>query len=208
MMSLLVDTITATEAAKRDVSLDDLVLPLDLVALLAEARALDSYRRGEPDLYRRIRSLCFLSEVYRFHIVTRLGSDLHSVSPAHGHALLADGAPEEAVEVFLHAEPGPERSPALCTSLASAYRQLAFVELARQVRLSVQSEPYNAFLFDAQQPQPHPPPPASGAAPAPAEEKFVLPSQRLVLGPAQPPQPRAPGAFVLPSDRFTSSKNL
>ncbi len=49
---------------------------------------------------------------------------------------------------------------------------------------------------------------ASSGAP-PAEEKFVLPSQRLVLGPAQPPQPRAAGTFVLPSDRFTSSnKNL
>jgi hypothetical protein len=47
----------------------------------------------------------------------------------------------------------------------------------------------------------------SGAAAASSsEEKFVLPSQRLVLGPAQPPQPRGAGppAFVLPSDRFTS----
>ncbi len=161
--TLLVGTITASDAAHRDMPLDALVRALDVRALLAEARALDHYRRAERDLYRRIRALLFLSDLYRYHIVARLEerAPLRSVSPARAHALLADGEPEQAIDVFLHATPGPEQSPALCTSLGVAYRQLAFVELARQVRLSVQSEPYNAFLFDAQQPQPH----VSGPAP-------------------------------------------
>jgi hypothetical protein len=45
------------------------------------------------------------------------------------------------------------------------------------------------------------PPPA--VAVVATEEKFVLPSQRLVLGPAQPPPSRNSGGFVLPSDRLS-----
>lgn len=163
--SSLVGIITATDTAARDVSIDDAVRPLDTDALLAEARALDTYRRVETDLYRRIRALLFLSDVYRVHLVARLGDSAGpSVSPARGHALLADGAPDQAIDVFLQFLPSDgAHSPALWTALGAAYRQLAFAELARQVRLSVQSEPGNAFLFDASLPQPRvcgPPAPA------------------------------------------------
>ena len=56
----LLTLITSPDAAVRDLSLDTACEKLSLAELIAEADALDAFRRTSENLYHRVRALLFL----------------------------------------------------------------------------------------------------------------------------------------------------
>ena len=165
-MSRLVSIITATDPATRNQSLEAFCRQADAPALLAEAAALDAFRRQSENLYERVRALFFLYAIYRFHLPPHLGGSgapvkrrpsaaendrrlteppLHhgGLIPFTGYEHLLNRRYEEALEVFL----GCELSDGIASALAAAYHDLGFQTLANQVRRSVRSVRGNQWMF-------------------------------------------------------------
>ena len=65
-VSRLVAIITAAEADARDCSVDAVCRQLTVEQLLAEATALEVFRRESTNLYERVRALFFLYAIHRF----------------------------------------------------------------------------------------------------------------------------------------------
>src|SRR5436853_136625 len=70
-MSRLTRIITASDPSERNRSLDEAVSNLPLSELMAEAAALDQFRRESENLYERVRALFFLYAIHRFHVPAR-----------------------------------------------------------------------------------------------------------------------------------------
>jgi hypothetical protein len=145
-MSRLVSIITAADPAERDRSLDAFCLRASGVELLAEAAALDAFRRENDNLYERVRALFFLYAIYRFHLPGKIGG-LDALIPFDGYDHLLHRRFEEAIDIFLAAQHHRGASDGLASALASAYRDLGFQTLANQVRRSVRSVRGNQWMF-------------------------------------------------------------
>ena len=65
---MLTDIITSDEPALRDRPLAEACAGLSRDQLLAEAAALDAFRRSSGNLYQRVRALFFLHALHRFHL--------------------------------------------------------------------------------------------------------------------------------------------
>jgi len=141
-VSRFTGTITSS-GEERDLSLDGLCDGLQLDALLAESRELESFRRSCDNLYERVRALFFLYAIHRFHIPAP------ALIPFGGFENLLERRFEEAIEVFLAAQQQHGPSAGLSSALASAYRSLGFQTLADQVRRSVRSVRGNQWMFRA-----------------------------------------------------------
>ena len=146
-MSLLVETLTATEAAARDRSLAELCNGLDLPQLLAECEQLESFRRASDNLYERVRALFFLYSIYRYQIPTCDGLTDRARIPYEGYDHLLKRRFEEAIGIFLQQQAREGASDAVASGLAEAYKGAAFETLAKQVRLSVRSVRGNQWMF-------------------------------------------------------------
>jgi len=158
-MSRLVAIITADDEALRDRSIDEACRGLDAGGLLAEAAALDAFRRGCPNLYRRVRALFFLAAIHRYHLPAALGERPDAAGaatiPAPGVALLLARRYDEAIDLLLAcAASGP--SAGLSSALAAAYRDLGLQTLANQVRQSVRAIRGNQWMFRVGHPVDHP----------------------------------------------------
>ncbi|MBM3955298.1 MAG: UTP--glucose-1-phosphate uridylyltransferase [Planctomycetes bacterium] len=145
--SQLVATITAVEPAIRNRSVDALCATADLATLLAEAEALDDFRRTSPNLYHRVRALFFLYAIHRFHLPPLLLGRGAGLVPHAGHEHLLARRFSEAIGVFLEAQRTSGPSDALSSCLAAAYRELGLQTLADQVRRSVRSLRGNQWMF-------------------------------------------------------------
>jgi len=165
MTSRLVSIITAVDSATRDQSLDAFCRQASLEELLAEAAALDRFRRQSENLYERVRALFFLYAIYRFHLPRALCHPERSEGPRNrsdseilrsaqndnagglipfdGYTHLLNRRFEEAIDVFLRCPV----SDGLASALAAAYRELGFQTLANQVRRSVRSVRGNQWMF-------------------------------------------------------------
>ncbi|MEI7911329.1 MAG: UTP--glucose-1-phosphate uridylyltransferase [Verrucomicrobiota bacterium] len=157
-MSRLIPLITSPDAATRDQSLDALCAGLTAAELLAEAAALDGFRRASDNLYARVRALLFLHAIHRFHLPARLAAQTTAPGaiPFHGYEHLLQRRFEEAIEVFLTAQQAAGPSDAISSALAAAYHRLAFQTLADQVRRSVRSVRGNQWMFRMGHPADHP----------------------------------------------------
>ncbi len=153
MNSLLVPLITSPDPLVRNQSLDELCHPLPAARLLAEADALDAFRRQGDNLYERVRALFFLYALHRFHLPPKLAhlqqrpGERPGHIPFQGFEHLLQRRFEEAIEVFVRAQRHHGPSDALASALASAYQRLAFQTLADQVRRSVRSVRGNQWMF-------------------------------------------------------------
>ncbi|MEI6654341.1 MAG: UTP--glucose-1-phosphate uridylyltransferase, partial [Verrucomicrobiota bacterium] len=159
-MSRLIQLITAPDAAIRDQPLEAVCVALDAERLLAEAAALDAFRRTSDNLYERVRALLFLHAIHRFHLPARLATDLPAATPCgipfNGYEHLLQRRFEEAIEVFLTCQEVAGPSDAISSALAAAYHRLAFQTLADQVRRSVRSVRGNQWMFRMGHPADHP----------------------------------------------------
>ena len=141
------DIISAAEAGKRDVSIDRWCSGRPVADLLAACAELEAFRRREPNLYRRVRALFFLSAIHRYHLPERADYPRTGRVPYAGFKHLLERRFEEAIAFFqrAQAEQGPNET--LSSALASAYQALGFQTLADQVRHTVRSTRGNAWMF-------------------------------------------------------------
>jgi hypothetical protein len=164
--SKLVGIITAADASTRDRSIESVCRDASLQELLAEAEALERFRRVSGNLYERVRGLFFLYAIHRFYLPERLagkGPTAYAVGlsggeagiPYAGYQHLLNRRFEEAIETFLavQAETGP--SDAISSALAVVYRDLGLQTLANQVRRSVRSLRGNQWMFRVGHPADH-----------------------------------------------------
>src|SRR5262249_38052378 len=105
-MSRLTRIITTSDAAERNLSLDETVSNLSLSELIEECSALDEFRRKSDNLYDRVRALFFLYAIHRFHIPRLVASDAATTNhssriPFKGFEHLLQRRFEEALESFL-----------------------------------------------------------------------------------------------------------
>ncbi len=154
-MSRLVAIITAADPAHRDTALTAAVRDLSLTALLAEAEALEAFRRTSPNLYERVRALFFLYALHRFEIPRHVPG-AHGRIPYVGQVHLLQRRFEEAIRLFLGAQREQGPSGALSSALAEAYHKLGFQTLADQVRQSVRSVRGNQWMFRVGHPDEQP----------------------------------------------------
>jgi hypothetical protein len=143
----LTDLITSPDETIRNRSLDSACAGLDLDSLLAEAAALDTFRRTSDNLYQRVRALLFLHAIHRFHLPKLLAARKPGAIPFKGYSNLLERRFEEAIDVFLKQQRDCGPSDAISSALASAYQKLAFQTLADQVRRSVRSVSGNQWMF-------------------------------------------------------------
>jgi hypothetical protein len=147
----LLTLITSPDDAVRDLSLDAACEKLSLAELLAEADALDAFRRTSENLYHRVRALLFLYSIHRFHLPLRLAAvksgDKPGAIPFKGYENLLERRFEEAIDIFLKTQRTEGPSDGISSALASVYQRLAFQTLADQVRRSVRSVSGNQWMF-------------------------------------------------------------
>ena len=161
-VSRLVAIITAAEADARDRSVDAVCRQLTVEQLLAEATALEVFRRESTNLYERVRALFFLYAIHRFHLPDRLAADGKgrgqadaALIPHEGYQHLLNRRFEEAIQTFLAAEGQHGPSDAISSALAAAYRDLGLQTLANQVRRSVRGLRGNQWMFRVGHPADH-----------------------------------------------------
>ena len=155
-MQNLIDLITATDPAVRDLSLEAAGAGATLGDWLEQAVQLDAFRRRCPNLYERVRALFFLYAIHRFHLPQADGLKPSGFVPFEGYEHLLARRYEEAVESFLRAQAEQGPSDTLASALAAAYHGLGFQTLVDQVRRSVRSVRGNQWMFRTGHPADHP----------------------------------------------------
>ena len=153
-MTDLLSIITASEASRRDQSLESACAGLSVEELWKQCAALESFRSRSENLYQRVRALFFLYSIHRFHLPQKLNAAVRasgygsgSLIPFRGYEHLLQRRFEEAIEQFLAVQEKDGPSDAISSALAAAYYRLAFQTLADQVRRSVRCVRGNQWMF-------------------------------------------------------------
>lgn len=147
MPGQLVGVITSSDPKLRDQSLDCVCGGMGLGQLLAECAELESFRRREENLYRRVRALFFLHAIHRFHLPGKPGFGSRGVIPFKGYLDFLERRFPEAIAAFLRVQEQQGANDSLSSALSAAYHGLAFQTLADQVRQSVRSARGNQWMF-------------------------------------------------------------
>jgi len=155
-MDRLIDVITALDPELRNRSLDAVCKGLRLDELLAECDSLERFRRSRDNLYERVRALFFLYAIHRFQVPMRAEAQARALIPFSGYENILKRRFEEAIDIFLRAQPVGGASAAISSGLAAAYRGLGFQTLADQVRRSVRSVRGNQWMFRIGHPADYP----------------------------------------------------
>ncbi len=155
-MNRLIEVITCDDDNIRNRSLDSICRGASLQDLLADVEAVDRFRRGEENLYRRVRALFFLAAIYRYHLPQRLLPAQSGLIPFDGYEHLLARRFIEAIDTFLAIQSAGGPSDGLCSALAQSYHQLGFQTLADQVRRSVRTVRGNQWMFRLGHPADHP----------------------------------------------------
>ncbi len=148
-MSRLVEIITSSDAAIRDLSLDAFCRTASLTELLSECEELERFRRRSENLYERVRALFFLYSIHRFHLPLKIADApaRKSFIPFRGYEHLLQRRFEEAIQSFLSEQIINGPTDTVSSALASAYYRLGIQTLADQVRRSVRSVRGNQWMF-------------------------------------------------------------
>jgi hypothetical protein len=155
-MSELVNIITAASPETRNRSLDAFCRTVALPVLIAEAEALDSFRRENTNLYERVRAQFFLYAIHRFHLPFREGvPDGRPVSLAALEQIL-NRRFSEAIDLLLSQQSEHGVNAATSSALGAAYHGLAFQTLAAQVRRSVRAVRGNQWMSRTGHPADYP----------------------------------------------------
>ncbi len=147
MSRSLTDIIASTEPGVRDAAIDDWCVGRSTDGLLEACGELEAYHRSEPNLYRRVRALFFLSAIHRYHLPARPDFPRTGRVPYAGFRHLLERRFEEAISHFQRAQAEQGPSDTISSALAAAFQALAFQTLANQVRHTVRSTRGNAWMF-------------------------------------------------------------
>jgi galactokinase/mevalonate kinase-like predicted kinase len=144
---LLIETITHTDPAIRNRSIRDLVARSGLGEKLEACALLEQFRRGQENLYARVRASLFLHALYRYEIQDAPELPSSGLIPFPGFTDLMERRYEPAIAAFLQVLERYGPNGAIASALAQAYEQVAFQTLADQVRRSVRSCQGNRWMF-------------------------------------------------------------
>jgi len=156
MADQLIDIITTIDPQRRNQALEAACRELDSTGLARECEQLDRFRRSSDNLYERVRALCFLYAIHRFHLPAREEIPSAGHIPFDGFTLLLERRFEEALDRFLQSQREHGPSDTISSALAEGYHHLAFQTLADQVRHSVRSQRGNQWMFRVGHPMDHP----------------------------------------------------
>ena len=152
----LVEIITSDETDIRNRPLEAFCRGATAEHLLDACKRLDRFRRTNNNLYQRVRALFFLSAIFRYHLPEKLPPGRHALMPYDGYTFLLNRRFDEAIDEFLAAMHRDGASDTISSALAAAYHELAFQNLANQVRRSVRSVRGNRWMFRVGHPSDHP----------------------------------------------------
>ncbi len=155
-MNRMLEIIESDDDSVRNRSLESVCEKASLADLLTYVSELDTFRRQEKNLYRRVRALLFLASIYRYQLPSRLSAAQTGLIPYEGYEHLLSRRFSEAIDTFLLTQSSDGPQDGLCSALASAYHQLGFQTLANQVRHSVRSVRGNQWMFRLGHPSDHP----------------------------------------------------
>ncbi len=144
---ILIETITATDPARRDRGLAELACAGSLHEKLEACRALEVFRKRSENLYERVRATLFLHALLRFHIEDDPGLHATGLIPFEGFVELMERRGEQAIGRFWTTLDREGPGAPICGALAQAYEQAAFQTLADQVRRSVRGCAGNRWMF-------------------------------------------------------------
>ncbi len=153
---LLIETITHADPAIRDRSIHELVATASVAETLQACARLEEFRRTRSNLYERVRASLFLHALYRYDLQDTPEIRPSGLIPFPGFRDLMERRYESAIAAFRQTlgQDGP--NGAICSALAQAYEQIAFQDLADQVRRSVRSCPGNRWMFRVGSADEHP----------------------------------------------------
>ncbi|HYP16907.1 MAG TPA: UTP--glucose-1-phosphate uridylyltransferase [Opitutus sp.] len=143
----VLDLIESSDPATRDLAIDRWAAGKSAADLLAACAELDAYRRREPNLYKRVRALFFITALHRYHLPARPELPRSGRVPFSAFRHLLERRFEEAIALFTDAQAAQGPSETLSSALAAAHHALAFQTLADQVRRTVRSTRGNAWMF-------------------------------------------------------------
>ncbi len=146
-MTNLLQVITSSDPAIRNLSLDRCCRGLSADQLMSQCAELDQFRRRCDNLYERVRALFFLNAIYRFHLPDQLVGRESGIIPFAGYEQLLGRRFPEAIDTFLTAQVVNGPTVTLASALAEAYHRMAFQTLANQVRRSVRTVKGNQWMF-------------------------------------------------------------
>jgi len=152
----LLSILTADEPPLRDRSLRETCAGASVTELLTSCAVLDDTWRDEPNLYRRVRALLFLSALQRLYLPATGGLPHSGAIPPEAVDHLMQRRFAESIDCSLAAQHRGGPNEALGSALAAAYRGLAFDTLAQQVRTSVRSVTGNRWMFELADTSQHP----------------------------------------------------
>jgi hypothetical protein len=155
-MNILIETITATDPAKRDRSFYELAKHLSAKDLLKSLRELDDFRKATPSLYDKVRAILFLYAGFRFFLQEAPATPAVGKIPYAGFEDLLGRRFEHAISTFLAELDAHGPNAMLFSALADSYHQLSFQTLANQVRKSVRSTKGNQWMFRVGHQDEHP----------------------------------------------------
>jgi UDP-N-acetylglucosamine pyrophosphorylase len=155
-MNVFIETITATDPAKRDRSFHSLCSKFTARELLKVFRELDQFRKSTPNLYDKVRAILFLYAGYRFCLMeSKEVPSIGKISYA-GFENLLNRNFEHAISTFLQELDQKGPNAALFSALAESYHHLSFQILSGQVRKSVRSSKGNQWMFRVGHQEEHP----------------------------------------------------
>ncbi len=141
------DIIESADPATRDLAIERWCAGRPAAELLAACAELETYRRQQANLYRRVRALFFLAAIHRYHLPVRPEFPRTGRVPYDGFSRMLERRFEEAISGFLRAQAAQGANETLSSALAAAYHALGFQTLADQVRHTVRATRGNAWMF-------------------------------------------------------------
>jgi hypothetical protein len=154
-MSELTAIITAVSEEIRNSPLDTFCRRASAAELVAEASALDRFRRQSTNLYEKVRAQFFLYSIHRFHLPFKAGLPQGRPVSFEVRQQILNRRFNEAIDMLLGVD-AAEAGPAVSSALAAAYHGLAFQTLAAQVRRSVRAVRGNQWMARIGHPADHP----------------------------------------------------
>jgi len=155
-MNIFIETITSTDAAKRNASFFEISRKLSNKELLQALRELDDFRKSTPNLYDKVRAILFLYAGFRFFLMESKETPSTGKVPYSGFEDLLSRRFENAITTFLQDLDRHGPNAALYSALAESYHHLSFQILADQVRKSVRSSKGNQWMFRVGHREEHP----------------------------------------------------
>jgi UTP--glucose-1-phosphate uridylyltransferase len=134
----------------------ELAASRSLAEKLAACEQIERFRQSTHNLYERVRASLFLHALYRYEIQDAWELPQAGFISFAGFTHLMERRYEQAIPTFLLAMKHDGPSGAICSALAQAYEQIAFQNLADQVRHSVRSCQGNRWMFRVGSADEHP----------------------------------------------------